>query len=739
MIRKLLLLLIIVSSASYSQTQKFQRVSLDTLRSRSDTSWIYLGDSIHFHPPATVNVADSTRASWITDSTKKVPDPLSLSRTLTVDTVWGGTTAYKSLFLGSNTSGTLGNVYITPHAYADDDPTGGVQFYIDPDLNLGYYGENLPSLRFMRPNSMIERAGQTMAIKWFPESTWVHSYQVMLSVHHRGNDSSVHNHMSLYTSGSDLTTMMKRYNIPYGVDYADIDFENLSDFKLFRDFYGTGHTSEFHFGFTESDKPYFNFYDASADTVLKLDTIPNLKIKGNLGVNISPSGATSALFADTTFGGTGSGGNIIIGTTSHGTKGIAYILGGLNVSGTATIPTPFTIGAVSMTATGTQLNYLNAATGTTGTTSTNLVFSTSPTFITPTLGAAEGTSLSLTGSSGNTLALETSGLVYDATNNRVGIGTASPSYGLHVIGTTNEVNTARFALVSNANACNTLAAYLTSTAVTADAGYARIALYAEAVDNPASTSNRDLMALQGTVNTAGDAFDHGSLYGLRFVARMSGTGTTTLLCGAFSYPYMATAGTVTTATAYRTYPWFTAGTVTTWNGLSLEAAVTSGSTVTNLRGIAISDYTAGTNNTLIGIGTLTTGNWGLYINSTKNNYFAGNLGLGQTSFGTSAAKVLAIGNGTAPSTSIADGVQLYAEDVTSSSELKVRDEAGNITTLSPHNFSLVDKSEDMAWSFYSEKDSMAINVDMLRVIRALEKLTGEQYVKIVDLRKIKKQ
>ncbi|MFZ4620521.1 MAG: hypothetical protein ACOYNS_08175 [Bacteroidota bacterium] len=49
-------------------------------------------------------------------------------------------------------------------------------------------------------------------------------------------------------------------------------------------------------------------------------------------------------------------------------------------SGTVTVPTPFTIGATSMTSTGTQLNYLNAATGTTGTASTNLVFSASPTF-----------------------------------------------------------------------------------------------------------------------------------------------------------------------------------------------------------------------------------------------------------------------------------------------------------------------------------------------------------------------
>jgi hypothetical protein len=49
-------------------------------------------------------------------------------------------------------------------------------------------------------------------------------------------------------------------------------------------------------------------------------------------------------------------------------------------TGTVTIPTPFTLGAISVTATGTQLNYLAAATGTTGTTSSNVVFSASPTF-----------------------------------------------------------------------------------------------------------------------------------------------------------------------------------------------------------------------------------------------------------------------------------------------------------------------------------------------------------------------
>ena len=48
-------------------------------------------------------------------------------------------------------------------------------------------------------------------------------------------------------------------------------------------------------------------------------------------------------------------------------------------TGTVTIPSPFTLGATPVTTTGTKLNYLTSATGTTGTTSSNIVFSAGPT------------------------------------------------------------------------------------------------------------------------------------------------------------------------------------------------------------------------------------------------------------------------------------------------------------------------------------------------------------------------
>jgi len=66
------------------------------------------------------------------------------------------------------------------------------------------------------------------------------------------------------------------------------------------------------------------------------------------------------------------------------------------------------------------------------------------------------------------------------------------------------------------------------------------------------------------------------------------------------------------------------------------------------------------------------------------------------------------------------------------SELKVRDELGNVTTLSPHNFSLFtpDSSYEFPWSYYSRNDylGLEINVDMFGAIRALEELTGKQFI-----------
>lgn len=101
-------------------------------------------------------------------------------------------------------------------------------------------------------------------------------------------------------------------------------------------------------------------------------------------------------------------------------SGIFKVHGQIVATGTVTMPTPFTLGATSVTTTGTQLNYLNAATGTTGTASTNLVFSTSPTLTTPNIGAA--TFSTLTGGTASTItfANTSAGSITDAISIRNG-------------------------------------------------------------------------------------------------------------------------------------------------------------------------------------------------------------------------------------------------------------------------------------------------------------------------------
>ena len=68
-------------------------------------------------------------------------------------------------------------------------------------------------------------------------------------------------------------------------------------------------------------------------------------------------------------------------------------------------------------------------------------------------------------------------------------------------------------------------------------------------------------------------------------------------------------------------------------------------------------------------------------------------------------------------------------------ELRVFDSAGNATVFSPHNFSKIPNgaSEEMAWSFYSERHGKYVNVDMMKVVRLVESLTEEQLVFIGEV------
>lgn len=110
-----------------------------------------------------------------------------------------------------------------------------------------------------------------------------------------------------------------------------------------------------------------------------------------------------------------------------------------------------------------------------------------------------------------------------------------------------------------------------------------------------------------------------------------------------------------------------------------------------------------------------------------------NVGIGTTTFGTSAVRVWGQANGTAPTTSPANMVQLWAEDVAASSELRVRDEAGNVTTLSPHPTDILNSLPDTSpfpWLYRSHNDYLGYEViaDMAGLAAAVEQLTGKTFV-----------
>jgi len=115
----------------------------------------------------------------------------------------------------------------------------------------------------------------------------------------------------------------------------------------------------------------------------------------------------------------------------------------------------------------------------------------------------------------------------------------------------------------------------------------------------------------------------------------------------------------------------------------------------------------------------------------------GNFGVGTGVFGTSAAKVLAIANGTEPSSGVANMIQIYSKDVSASAECFIKDEGGTATQQTPHNFELFepDPSYDMPWSYYSQNAYMGkeIGVDMYGAIKAIEEISGKKFIYVNDL------
>jgi hypothetical protein len=122
-------------------------------------------------------------------------------------------------------------------------------------------------------------------------------------------------------------------------------------------------------------------------------------------------------------------------------------------------------------------------------------------------------------------------------------------------------------------------------------------------------------------------------------------------------------------------------TLAAMTGLSVGSpTLGAGSTIGAYTAIdMLGDTVSGTSYGLRGQLAAGTNRWNLYLDGTANNYVNGSLGIGTTTFGTSAGRVLALALGTAPTTSPADSVQLWAADrgaVVGKGSLHLRTEDG---------------------------------------------------------------
>ena len=156
--------------------------------------------------------------------------------------------------------------------------------------------------------------------------------------------------------------------------------------------------------------------------------------------------------------------------------------------------------------------------------------------------------------------------------------------------------------------------------------------------------------------------------------------------------------------------------VGTSSGVVIETTGTSTNTITdayNFMSDGYVDSAVGNTNTITNL-------YGFYHNASHgtNNYAFYDATNSLSRFG---AVILA--NQAGDPSGVTDSAHIYAKDVASSSEVFVRDEAGNVTQISPHN-------EAGEWQYWSEniKTGKKVRVNMERMIRKLEEITGETFI-----------
>jgi hypothetical protein len=115
-----------------------------------------------------------------------------------------------------------------------------------------------------------------------------------------------------------------------------------------------------------------------------------------------------------------------------------------------------------------------------------------------------------------------------------------------------------------------------------------------------------------------------------------------------------------------------------------------------------------------------TNSYAFYTEGTgaTNNYAFYDAGACLSRFG---AVILA--NQAGDPSGVTDSAHIYAKDDAGSSEVYVRDEAGNVTKISPHN-------EAGEWEYYSKnsKTGKTVRINMEKLVAEVEKLSGKSFI-----------
>ena len=156
---------------------------------------------------------------------------------------------------------------------------------------------------------------------------------------------------------------------------------------------------------------------------------------------------------------------------------------------------------------------------------------------------------------------------------------------------------------------------------------------------------------------------------------------------------------------------------TCYSSTSLEVDSGKTGTITN----AYAFYANGPVSGGVGGTNVVTNSYGFYVADTSiatNEYGFWDAGANLSRFG---AVILA--NQAGDPDTVTDSAHIYAKDDAGSSEVYVRDEAGNVTKISPHNTA-------GEWEYYSvnRNTGKTVRVNMERMIRKLEELTGESFI-----------